>query len=178
MGIKFVGGNCMGIQLRIAGIVNESIVDGPGIRMVIFTQGCTHNCFGCHNPHTHSFDAGELIEIDDIICEIKKNPLLDGITLSGGDPFEQAEACAALADKVKKLGLNVVTYTGYTYEQLIGLAEQRAGFAELLKNTDLLIDGPFIIKEKNPLLKFRGSANQRIIDMNRTRAEGILVVNE
>ncbi len=162
----------MGVQLRIAGIINESIVDGPGIRMVIFAQGCTHKCPGCHNPHTHSFEGGEVKEIDDIIKGIKRNYLLDGITLSGGDPFEQAEAFSVLAAEVKKLGLNVVTYTGYTYEQLIGLAKQREGFAELLKNTDLLIDGPFIQKEKNLLLKFRGSTNQRIIDMNKTRISG------
>lgn len=167
----------MGVQLRIAGIINESIADGPGIRMVIFTQGCSHNCSGCHNPQTHSFDVGELIDIDKIIYDISKNPLLDGITLSGGDPFEQAEACALLAGEVKRLGLNVITYTGYTYEQLIGLSEQRAGFDELLNNTDMLIDGPFIDKEKNLLLKFRGSANQRIIDMNRTRAEGQIVLS-
>ncbi len=162
----------MGVQLRIAGIINESIVDGPGIRMVIFAQGCTHKCPGCHNPHTHSFEGGEVKEIDDIIKGIKRNYLLDGVTLSGGDPFEQAEAFSVLAAEVKKLGLNVVTYTGYTYEQLIGLAKQREGFAELLKNTDLLIDGPFIQKEKNLLLKFRGSTNQRIIDMNKTRISG------
>lgn len=162
----------MGVQLRIAGIINESIVDGPGIRMVIFAQGCTHKCPGCHNPHTHSFEGGEVKEIHDIIKGIKGNYLLDGITLSGGDPFEQAEAFSVLAAEVKKLGLNVVTYTGYTYEQLIGLAKQREGFAELLKNTDLLIDGPFIQKEKNLLLKFRGSTNQRIIDMNKTRISG------
>ncbi len=162
----------MGVQLRIAGIINESIVDGPGIRMVIFAQGCTHKCPGCHNPHTHSFEGGEVKEIDDIIKGIKRNYLLDGVTLSGGDPFEQAEAFSVLAAEVKKLGLNVVTYTGYTYEQLIGMAKQREGFAELLKNTDLLIDGPFIQKEKNLLLKFRGSTNQRIIDMNKTRISG------
>ncbi|MDF2988764.1 MAG: anaerobic ribonucleoside-triphosphate reductase activating protein [Eubacterium sp.] len=160
----------MGVQLRIAGIINESIVDGPGIRMVIFAQGCTHNCQGCHNPHTHSFEGGELKEVDAIIKDIKKNYLLDGITLSGGDPFEQAEAFSVLAGEAKKLGLNVVTYTGYTYERLIEIAKQREGFAELLKNTDLLIDGPFIQKEKNLLLKFRGSTNQRVIDMNKTRA--------
>ncbi len=168
----------MGAQMRIAGIINESIVDGPGIRMVIFTQGCLHNCTGCHNQHTHSFDAGELIDTDKIITDIKKNPLLDGITLSGGDPFEQAAACAVLAGEVKKLGLNVVTYTGYTYEQLIGLTTQRAGIADLLENTDVLIDGPFVLEEKDLLLKFRGSANQRIIDMNRTREAGAVIPAE
>ena len=168
----------MGIQLRTAGIINESIVDGPGIRMVIFTQGCLHNCPGCHNQHTHSFDAGELIDTDKIITGIKNNPLLDGITFSGGDPFEQAAACAVLAGEVKKLGLNVVTYTGYTYEELIGHIPQNPGIAELLENTDILIDGPFILKEKDLLLKFRGSANQRIIDMNRTRKEGAVILAE
>jgi len=168
----------MKVLLRTAGIINESIVDGPGIRLVVFAQGCSHNCAGCHNPHTHSCDSGELMEIDAILNAVRNNPLLDGITLSGGDPFEQAAACAVLAGEVKKLGLNVITYTGYTYEQLLDLSVQREGYEELLKNTDLLIDGPFVLKEKNLLLKFRGSENQRIIDMNRTRSEGRLVLAE
>lgn len=166
----------MGSQLRIAGIINESIADGPGIRMVIFTQGCKHSCKGCHNPHTHSFEGGELIDTDKIISDLKKNILLDGITLSGGDPFEQAEACAALAGEIKKAGMNVITYTGYTYEQLQKLSNDRKGCRELLENTDLLIDGPFLIEKKDLLLKFRGSSNQRIIDINRTRADGRLVL--
>lgn len=166
----------MGAQLRIAGIINESIADGPGIRMVVFTQGCSHNCPGCHNPQTHSYDSGEMKEIEEIINDIIKNPLLDGITLSGGDPFEQAAACSRLAGEVRRLGLNVITYTGYTYEQLIELSKNREGFDELLCNTDLLVDGPFILAEKAPLLKFRGSANQRIIDMNKTRELGKIVL--
>ncbi len=166
----------MGVNLRIAGIINESIADGPGIRLVVFTQGCSHNCLGCHNPHTHSYDSGELIDTDKLVSDVRSNHLLDGITLSGGDPFEQAEACSVLAAEVKRLGLNVITYTGYTYEQLIDLAVQRAGYSRLLNNTDLLIDGPYIQKERNLLLKFRGSTNQRIIDMNKTRAEGQLVI--
>lgn len=92
-------------QIRIAGIEEESIIDGPGIRLVVFTQGCNHNCVGCHNPGTHSFDGGELIDIDKIINMIKENPLLDGITLSGGEPFEQAIECSILAKKVRELGL-------------------------------------------------------------------------
>lgn len=168
----------MGVQLRIAGIINESIADGPGIRMVVFTQGCSHSCPGCHNPQTHPYDAGEVLEIEKILNDIKKNPLLDGITLSGGDPFEQASACSILAGEVKKLGLTVITYTGYTYEQLLELSEQREGYAGLLKNTDLLVDGPFILGRKALLLKFRGSANQRIIDMEKTRRQGKLVLAE
>ncbi len=168
----------MGVQLRIAGIINESIADGPGIRMVVFTQGCSHSCPDCHNPQTHPYDAGEMLEIEKILNDIKKNPLLDGITLSGGDPFEQASACSILAGEVKKLGLTVITYTGYTYEQLLELSEQREGYAGLLKNTDLLVDGPFILGRKDLLLKFRGSANQRIIDMEKTRRQGKLVLAE
>lgn len=164
----------MGVQIQVAGIINESIADGPGIRMVIFTQGCKHNCRGCHNPHTHPFQSGEAVEIGKIIQDIKKNYLLDGITLSGGDPFEQAEECAALAEEVKKAGLSVITYTGYTYEKLLELSPVKKGFKELLDNTDLLVDGPFILEKKDLLLKFRGSSNQRIIDLNRTRAAGRL----
>ncbi len=152
-------------KIRVSGIINESIVDGPGIRMVIFAQGCKHKCKGCHNPNTHNFDAGEFVDIDKIISDIKKNSLLDGVTFSGGDPFEQAEAFAKLAEEVKKIGLSVITYTGYTYEQLLGYASQRKGYKELLENTDVLVDGPFIMEEKSLLLKFRGSKNQRIIDV-------------
>lgn len=166
----------MGVKVRVAGIINESIVDGPGIRMVVFAQGCKHRCKGCHNPHTHSFDDGELIDTDRILNDLKKNPLLDGITLSGGDPFEQAGACAELARKVKDLSLNVITYTGYTYEQLLELSAENEGVKALLDNTDLLVDGPFILEQRNLLLKFRGSENQRIIDMKLTRETGRLTL--
>lgn len=150
-------------QIRIAGIEEESIVDGPGIRMVIFTQGCKHNCVGCHNPESHSFTGGELIEIDEIINRVKANPLLDGITLSGGEPFEQSEECSILARKVKDLGLSVVTYTGYSFEEI--LKDEK--FKKLLLETDTLIDGKFNIDEKSLMLKFRGSKNQRIIEVEK-----------
>jgi anaerobic ribonucleoside-triphosphate reductase activating protein len=152
-------------QIKVAGIVKESIVDGPGIRMVIFAQGCKHKCKGCHNPDTHEFDGGKLVDIDNIISDVKKNSLLDGVTLSGGDPFEQAESFAELAMEVKNMGLNVITYTGYTFEQLLGYSTERNGYKELLNNTDLLIDGPFVAEERSLQLKFRGSKNQRIIDV-------------
>ena len=150
-------------QLRIAGIEEESIVDGPGIRMVIFTQGCNHNCIGCHNPETHSFDGGKLIDIEDIIDMVKENSLLDGITLSGGDPFEQALECSILARKIKELGLNVVTYSGYTFEEILA----KENFRELLLQTDILIDGKFDISKKTLMEQFRGSKNQRIIDVKK-----------
>lgn len=149
--------------IRIAGIEEESIVDGPGIRLVIFTQGCKHNCIDCHNPETHSFQGGDLIDISQIIQMIKENPLLDGITLSGGEPFEQAYECSLLAKKVRGLGLNIVTYSGYTFEELLK-AEK---FRSLLLETDLLVDGRFEINKKSTLLPFRGSTNQRIIDVKK-----------
>ncbi len=162
----------MGKQIRISGIINESIVDGPGIRMVIFAQGCRHNCKGCHNPQTHSFDGGELIEIDEIVEKIRKNPLLDGVTFSGGEPFEQADAFAALAKKIKELGLNVMVYSGYTFEQLIQNSNDRKGWMELLNNAKILVDGPFILEQKDLLLKFRGSSNQRIINIEKSLVSG------
>ncbi len=151
------------MKIRIAGIEEESIVDGPGIRMVIFTQGCKHNCEGCHNPESHSFTGGELISLDEIIDRIKSNPLLDGITLSGGEPFEQSKACSVLARKVRDQGLSVVTYTGYRIEEIL----KREDFRKLLLETDTLIDGKFEIKEKSLMLKFRGSKNQRIIEVEK-----------
>jgi len=148
-------------EIRIAGIVEESIVDGPGIRMVIFTQGCNHNCRGCHNPETHGFHGGRLIHRDKIIQMIKENPLLDGLTFSGGEPFEQAIECSILAKNAKSLGLNIVTYSGYTFEEILKKEE----FRPLLEQTDILIDGKFEIDKKSQILKFRGSKNQRIIEL-------------
>ncbi len=156
-------------EVKIAGIIKESIVDGPGgIRLVVFTQGCVHNCIGCHNPETHSFSGGYYMKIDEIINMIKENPLLDGITLSGGDPFVQAKACANLANKVKEMGLNVVTYTGYTFEEIIQEMKINHSWEKLLYATDILIDGRFDITKKSLLLKFRGgSKNQRIINVKK-----------
>lgn len=151
--------------IRIAGIEEESIVDGPGIRLVVFTQGCSHKCKGCHNPKTHNYAGGYDIEIDDIINMVKSNPLLDGITISGGEPFEQALYASQLAKKVKALGLNVITYTGYTFEEIVSNLTNNHGYRELLLETDLLIDGRFEITQKDLTLPFRGSRNQRIIDV-------------
>lgn len=149
-------------ELRIAGCTNDSIVDGPGLRYTIFTQGCPHNCKGCHNPGTHDANCGNLMNIETIVSEVKKNPLLDGITLSGGEPFAQAEVAGELAEKVKEeLNLSVITYTGYLFENLLKEEKNK----KLLENTDILIDGPFIIGEKSLDLMYRGSKNQRAIDV-------------
>lgn len=164
--------------IRIAGIIKESIVDGPGIRLVVFTQGCRHHCTGCHNPETHSFDSGTFMETDEIVQMVLKNPLLDGITLSGGDPFEQAEACAELAIKVRKLDLNVITYTGYTFEDLVKGFSKKKGWKELIHVTDILVDGRFELERRNLLLKFRGSENQRIINVNESLNNEKIVLAE
>jgi len=160
----------MGTHIRIAGIVKESIVDGPGIRLVVFAQGCKHGCPGCHNPETHSFLGGSLMEVDSIIQQMKSNPLIDGITLSGGEPFEQAEAFGELAETAKKLGYNVMTYTGYTFEYIFKNKDIVNGWAKLLSQTDILVDGKFDLAKKNMLLRFRGSENQRVIDIAKSMA--------
>ena len=166
----------METYIRIAGIINESIVDGPGIRMVVFAQGCKHRCPGCHNPETHSFEGGKLVSVDSILELAKRNPLLDGITFSGGDPFEQAEAFTVLAREAKKLNLDIMTYTGYTYEYIVENSSRHRGWETLLNETDILVDGRFELDKRNLLLKFRGSGNQRLIDVKRTRAENRMVV--
>lgn len=154
-------------HIRIAGIIDESIVDGPGIRLVVFAQGCPHHCPGCHNPETHSFEGGELVSISEILKRMETNPLLDGITLSGGEPFAQAEGFALLAQSAKEKGFQVMTYTGYTYEELTAQSKKEPAWALLLEHTDLLVDGPFELAKRNLLLPFRGSDNQRIIDVQK-----------
>ncbi len=166
----------MNTTIRIAGIINESIVDGPGIRLVVFAQGCPHRCQGCHNPQTHPFEGGQLVTIDDILEMVKKNPLLDGVTFSGGEPFSQAKPFARLGQRLKELGMNIMTYTGYTYEYLLKENNNSNGWKELLDVSDILVDGRFEIEKKNLLLPFRGSENQRIIDMNKTREQQRIVL--
>lgn len=165
------------MELRIAGTVNDSIVDGPGIRFSIFTQGCPHNCKGCHNPQTHDFGGGELTDTDELLEKIKSNHLLDGVTFSGGEPFCQAEALASLGLEIKKLGLNIITYTGYTFEQLYEHRSEH-GWGALLSVTDYLIDGPFILEQKDWEIKFRGSSNQRYIDCQASLKAGKVIETE
>jgi anaerobic ribonucleoside-triphosphate reductase activating protein len=171
-------GGDVAMNIRIAGIIKESIVDGPGIRYVVFAQGCKHNCPGCHNPQTHSFSGGKLIGIDQIIEQIKRNPLLDGVTFTGGEPFEQAEQFAELGRRAQEMGLSVMVYTGYLYEVIISKKDLNSGWSKLLEVADILVDGPFIEAEKDYLLKFRGSKNQRIIDLNKTRLTGTVVLTD
>lgn len=162
-------------KLRLAGVIKESIVDGPGIRFTVFTQGCPHKCKGCHNPQTHDFDGGYESCVENIIEEIKKNPILQGVTLSGGEPFAQAKALTVLAKQVHELGLNIMTYTGYTFEQLTAGFEKHPEWKTLLEETDILVDGPFILEQKSLMLHFRGSKNQRLIDVKKSLEAGKVV---
>ncbi len=166
------------MELRVAGLVNDSIVDGPGFRLSVFTQGCPHNCEGCHNPQTHDFNGGYIMDTDEIYEQVIANPMLDGITLSGGDPFCQCKPLAELAGKIhayKERPLNVIAYTGYTFEQLVKNADKDNGFMELLKECDYLIDGRFVLAQRSLELKFRGSRNQRFIDVKKSLEKGEVV---
>ena len=159
-------------SLRLAGVVRESIVDGPGIRFTIFCQGCPHNCPECHNETTHDFSGGFDCSIDKILAAIDENPLLAGVTFSGGEPVCQAAGFLALAKEIRKRGLNIWMYSGYTLEQLQAKAADDPDLAELLEIIDVLIDGPYLKAERDLTLLWRGSGNQRVIDMNRTRETG------
>ncbi|CAM2815056.1 anaerobic ribonucleoside-triphosphate reductase activating protein [Helicobacter burdigaliensis] len=152
------------IFLKLAGIVEESIVDGFGLRYVIFTQGCLHKCKGCQNPHTHDLNGGYLKDSVEILEELRKNPLLKGVTFSGGEPFLQSKNLAVLAKEIKSFGLDLTIYSGFTFEELV----KKQDYYELLELCDVLIDGRFILEKKDLSLRFRGSTNQRLIDVQKT----------
>lgn len=159
--------------IRVSGVIPESIVDGPGIRYTLFVQGCPHHCPGCHNPQTHPFEGGTLRSVEEILAEVREDPLISGVTLSGGEPMCQAKALAELAKELRAIGKNIVCYTGYTFEQL--WQEQDPDRMELLKQCRYLIDGPFLLAEKSLMVKFRGSKNQRIIDVKASLEAGSAV---
>lgn len=159
-------------NVRIAATIDDSIVDGVGLRFTIFTQGCRHHCKGCHNPKTWDFKGGYLVSVQDLYDEIMDNPLLDGVTFSGGDPFFQPKPLALLAKALHEAGKNVWAYTGFTLEKLQEISLSDRNLKELLDSVDVLVDGPFILEKRDISLRFRGSSNQRVIDMIRTREEG------
>lgn len=162
--------------IRLYGLVTDSIVDGPGFRTAIFVQGCPYHCEGCHNPDSQPFEGGTVWTLNDVEAKFTNNPLLSGITLSGGEPAEQAAPCAELARRAHQKGLNVWTYTGSTLEKLNERAQSDAALRQLLEETDVLVDGPFILAQRSLELDFCGSKNQRLIDMNETRRQGKIVL--
>ena len=164
------------MRISLSGVTGDSIVDGPGLRLTIFTQGCLHHCPGCHNPQTHDPEGGSWADTEDILAAAAENPLLDGITLSGGAPIIQPVPCLALAEGAHKIGLNEWTYTGYTWEAL--WEENAPEKIALLKETDVLVDGPFLLAERSLELRFCGSRNQRLIDVKKSLAEDKVVLWE
>ena len=180
--------------IRLYGTAPDSIVDGPGLRFAVFVQGCTHGCPGCHNKDSQPACGGTIQRIDDLVACITANGLVQGVTISGGEPFEQAPACAELARRLREHGLNIWTYSGYRYEDLMARAAgaernsddvaaipslvDAAGARDLLLATDVLVDGPFIQELHSYELPWRGSSNQRLIDVVATRAKGHIVLWE
>lgn len=164
--------------IRAAGVVRESIVDGPGIRFTLFVQGCPHRCKGCHNPETHDFSGGYETTTENIYNEFIKDPILQGITLSGGEPIEQVDLLLPLAKAVNDFGKNVVLFSGYTIEHLLEMGKSKPSIIELLEQCFLLIDGPFIESEKDLTLVFRGSRNQRLIDPRESIKQGKAVLSD
>ena len=179
--------------MRLSGITPESIVDGPGLRYVIFTQGCLHECPKCHNPESWDINAGREFSVKQIIRMIKKqnktpagsntpaadasrHTVIQGVTFSGGEPFLQAGELAEVALAAHQIGWDVVTYTGYTYEELVSLSGENSGISALVNESDILIDGKYIHKKRNVGLQFRGSSNQRVINMAETRKSGNILL--
>lgn len=165
-------------KLRIAGVQKESIVDGPGIRYVVFTQGCPHHCKGCHNPQTHDFNGGMEVSISKIAEDIKKNPLIKGVTISGGEPFFQAKQVSKLIDSLQDKNYDYMVYTGYNFENLVKSSNDSNGYMDLLKRTDVLMDGKFVEELKNENTVFRGSTNQRAIECKNSLQTGNLTFHE
>lgn len=184
------------LTISLFGTVPDSIVDGPGLRYAVFVQGCSHNCPGCHNPDSQPAEGGTVTAISDLLADIEANGLVHDVTLSGGEPFEQPEACAVLARALKERGYGVWSFTGYLYEDLLRRAQaaraerarrEEAGLAgealaagiaadlavgDLLDAIDVLVDGPFVEARKSLELKWCGSSNQRLVDVAATRAAG------
>lgn len=164
------------MNIRLAGLVPESIVDGPGYRLAVFVQGCPHACPGCHNPKTHDFAGGYSSDTAEVIAKMGKNPLVRGVTLTGGEPMMQAQALCEIAAAAKEKGLNVWCYTGYTLEVLE--KENHPWRMRLLELIDVLVDGPYIAHERSLDLLYCGSKNQRLIDMKKTLAAGEICLYE
>lgn len=150
------------MKIRLAGEIKDSIVNGDGIRYVLFSQGCNHNCPGCFNPETHSFDGGEVFDTKDIIEKINNDFIIDGVTFSGGDPFEQPLPFIEIAKSIDRERLDIWCYTGYTLDEILKSGDKNK--QKLLNNIDVLVDGKFDINNITNIA-YKGSNNQNIIRM-------------
>ena len=158
-------------MIRVLDIIEDTMVDGPGFRTSIYCAGCRHACPGCHNPQSWDFNGGHEMTTEQLMRIIEADPYAN-VTFSGGDPMYQAAGFAELARAIhKRTNKDIWCYTGFTYESLIS-EDQR----ELLENIDVLVDGPFIQRLHDPDLLFRGSSNQRLIDVPKTLYAGEIIL--
>ena len=165
----------MGTELKVYGIAPESIVDGPGLRYAIFVQGCSHHCPGCHNPESQPAEGGHIYDVADIFADIRAHRIISRVTFSGGEPFEQPEALSRLGRMLKDAGYELWCWTGYVYEDLRRRSTdtpEGAAIAELLSLADVLVDGPFVLAQRSLELVWKGSSNQRVINLTAMRAAG------
>ncbi|GAA0064253.1 anaerobic ribonucleoside-triphosphate reductase activating protein [Clostridium sp. CTA-1] len=163
--------------LQVAGFLDNSLVNGVGLRSVIFVSGCKHNCEGCQNKEMQSFCYGDNISLKDILKRIESNmPLIKGITFSGGEPLEHIEELGILAEKIKNLGLNIWCYTGYTFEYIKKEMVQNPELNKLMNLVDVLVDGKYDESKKDGILKYRGSFNQRIIDVKKSLNKNEVII--
>jgi len=153
-------------KLRIAGIVDDSITDGPGLRLAVFLQGCDKDCEGCHNQGARAMEGGKDYTVEELWKRVKRNPLISGVTLSGGEPLLQAAALVPFSKMVREAGLDLMVYTGYTFEEIVAMDD--ADVFELLEHTNILVDGPFVAEKRDLTLRFRGSSNQRLLDAGKS----------
>ena len=162
--------------IRLAGIAENSLVNGKGLRKVFFSQGCSHHCEGCFNQHTWEFAGGRMFDMDELVQKVKDEPFLDGVTFSGGDPFQQADKFAYLAKKLHEANINIWAYTGYKFEELMKLAQTNPHIKEMINNVDVIVDGRFMKDKMSENLKYCGSSNQRVIDVKSSLNENKIIL--
>lgn len=162
--------------IRLAGIAENSLVNGKGLRKVFFSQGCSHHCEGCFNQHTWEFAGGRMFDMDELVQKVKDEPFLDGVTFSGGDPFQQADKFAYLAKKLHEANINIWAYTGYTFEELMKLAQTNPHIKQMINNVDVIVDGRFMKDKMSENLKYCGSSNQRVIDVKSSLNENKIIL--
>lgn len=162
--------------IRLAGIAENSLVNGKGLRKVFFSQGCSHHCEGCFNQHTWEFAGGRMFDMDELVQKVKDEPFLDGVTFSGGDPFQQADKFAYLAKKLHEANINIWAYTGYTFEELMKLAQTNSHIKQMINNVDVIVDGRFMKDKMSENLKYCGSSNQRVIDVKSSLNENKIIL--
>ena len=162
--------------IRLAGIAENSFVNGKGLRKVFFSQGCSHHCEGCFNQHTWEFAGGRMFDMDELVQKVKDEPFLDGVTFSGGDPFQQADKFAYLAKKLHEANINIWAYTGYTFEELMKLAQTNPHIKQMINNVDVIVDGRFMKDKMSENLKYCGSSNQRVIDVKSSLNENKIIL--